>query len=117
MSLSVKDFAVKVVIITNLGQKQKSAYNAENRTDLSEFLQVPFYVVFHNLEHQNQGLVDVKGIYIKKYQREFLCAKIKKKKNIVIKNVIWSEKTLLHKAVHPSNYVFPILSHIIRLNR
>ena len=33
------------------------------------------------------------------------------KKSIVIKNVIWSEKTLMHKAVRPSNYFFfPILS-------
>ena len=24
--------------------------------------------------------------------------------NIVIKNVIWSENTLMHKAVRPSNY-------------
>ena len=31
--------------------------------------------------------------------------------SIVIKNVIWSEKTLMHKAVRPSNYFFPILSH------
>ena len=29
-----------------------------------------------------------------------------KKIRIVIKNVIWSEKTLMHKAVRPSNYVF-----------
>ena len=80
MSHSVKDFAVKVVIITNLGQKQKSAYNAENRTDLSEFLQVPFYVVFHNLEHQNQGLVDVKGIYIKKISKGIFVRENQKKK-------------------------------------
>ena len=26
------------------------------------------------------------------------------KKSIVIKNVIWSENTLKHKAEHPSNY-------------
>ena len=31
---------------------------------------------FDNVEPQNAGLVDVKGIYIKKDQREFLCAKI-----------------------------------------
>ena len=37
------------------------------------------------------------GIYIKKDQREFLCAKIWKI-SIVIKNVIWSEKKLMHKA-------------------
>ena len=34
------------------------------------------FVVFHNLEPQNAGLVDVKGSDIKKDQREFLCAKI-----------------------------------------
>ena len=34
-----------------------------------------------------------------------------KKTSIVIKIVIWSEKTLMHKAVRPSNYFFPILSH------
>ena len=47
----------------------------------------------------------LKGIYIKKDQREFLCAKILKI-SIVIKNVVWSEKTLMHKAVRPSNYFF-----------
>ena len=52
-----------------------------------------------------QGLLMLKGIYIQKDQREFLCAKIKKK-SIVIKNVIWCEKTLMHKAVRPSNYFF-----------
>ena len=50
----------KMVIITNLGQKQKSAKNGENTTDLPETLQVPSYVVFHNLEPQNAGLVYVK---------------------------------------------------------
>ena len=73
------------------------------------------YVAFHNLEHQNAGLVDVKrdlhsnrskGIFVRK----------NKKISIVIKNVIWSEKTLKHKAVHPSNCIFPIVSHIIRLS-
>ena len=47
----------------------------------------------------------LKGVYIKKDQREFLRAKIYKI-SIVIKNVIWSEKTLMHKAVRPSNYFF-----------
>ena len=52
------------------------------------------------------GLLMLKGIYIKKRdQGEFLCAKIQKI-IIVIKNVIWSEKTLMHKAVRPSNYFF-----------
>ena len=52
-----------------------------------------------------QGLLMLKGIYIQKDQREFLCAKIQKV-SIVIKNVIWSDKILMHKAVHPSNYFF-----------
>ena len=56
------------------------------------------------------------GIYIKKDQRVFLCAKIKKM-SIVIKNEIWSEKTLMKTVERPSNYVFPVLSHIIRLSR
>ena len=36
----------KVVIITNLEQKQKSAYNAENTTDLPKTLQVPSLCCF-----------------------------------------------------------------------
>ena len=65
-----------MVIITNLEQKQKSAQNAENTTDLPKTLQVPsFYVVYHNLKSQNAGLVDVKkelnskiskGIFVRK---------------------------------------------------
>ena len=31
--------------------------------------------------------------------------------SIVIKNVIWSEDTLMHKAERPSNYVFNISTH------
>ena len=34
------------------------------------------YVVFHNLEHQMQALLVLKGVYIKKDPREFLRAKI-----------------------------------------
>ena len=48
------------MIITELGQRQKPAENSENTTDLPATLQVSFYVVFHNLEPQNAGLVDVK---------------------------------------------------------
>ena len=47
----------------------------------------------------------LKEIYIEKDQREFLCAKILKI-SITIKNVIWSEKTLMHKAVRLSNFQF-----------
>ena len=74
------------------------------------------YVVFDNLEPQKAGLVEVKRELHKKDQREFSCAKILKI-SIVIKNVIWSEKTLMHKAELPSNNFFQILSHIIRLSR
>ena len=46
----------------------------------------------------------LKGIYIKKDQREFFVRENLKKISIVIKNVIWSEKALIHKAVLPSNF-------------
>ena len=51
------------------------------------------------------GLLVLKGIYVKNDKREFLCAKIQKIR-IVIKNVMWSEKTLIHKGVRPGNYFF-----------
>ena len=73
--------------------------------NLLETLQV--YVVFHNLEPPIQSLWMFKGVYIKKDQREFLCAKILKI-SIVIKNVIWSEKTLTHNAERPRNDFIPI---------
>ena len=57
------------------------------------------YVVFHKLEPQNVGLVDVKRD-LNFYARKF------KKTSIVIKNVIWSEKTMMHKAERPSNKFF-----------
>ena len=41
-----RDCPSKVVIITNLGQRQKSALNAENTTDLPEILQVPSLCCF-----------------------------------------------------------------------
>ena len=53
------------------------------------------------------GLLVLKGIYIKNFQRQFLCAKIQKI-SIIIKTVIWSEKTYIHKAVRPSNYFFQL---------
>ena len=63
------------------------------------------YVVFHNLEHQNAGLVDVKrDLHLKRSKGIFVRENLKI--SIVIKNVIWSEKTLMHKAVRPSNYFF-----------
>ena len=59
----------------------------------------------------------LKGIYIKKRSKGNFVRENLKKIGIVIKNVIWSEKTLVHKAEHPSNNLFPILPHIIRLSR
>ena len=59
----IKDVeGVKVVIITDLEQNQKSASNAENITDLPKNLQVPSSFVFHNLKPQNAGLVMLKRI-------------------------------------------------------
>ena len=58
-------------------------------------------VVFHNLEFKMQGLLMLKGIYIKKRSKGIF-----QKISTVIKNVIWSEKTFMHKAVRPSNYFF-----------
>ena len=51
---------LKVVIVTDLEQRQNSACNAENTTDLLKPLQVPFYVGYHNLEAQTANRVDVK---------------------------------------------------------
>ena len=67
---------LKVMIIIDLGQRQKPASNAENITDLPEILQVPLYVVFHTLESHNAGLVDVKKDNFKKRSKGILCSKI-----------------------------------------
>ena len=65
-----------------------------------------FVFFFYNLEPQNAGL------YIKKRSKGIFVRE-NRKKSIVIKNVIWSEKTLMHKAERPRNYFFPILSYNI----
>ena len=63
------------------------------------------YVVFHNLEPQNAGLVvDKRDLRALRKIKGNFCARKSKKISIVIKNVIWSEKTLMHKAKRPSNY-------------
>ena len=49
-------------MITDLGQRRKSASNAENTTDLPKTLQRPSLCCFHYLESQNVGLADVKEI-------------------------------------------------------
>ena len=59
--------------------------------------------VFHNLEPQNPGLVDVKRDL---HEKGILVRENLKKKSMVIKNVIWCDKSLMHKAEGPSNYFF-----------
>ena len=59
-----------------------------------------------------QRLLMFKGIYIKKDQKRFtlkkikrnFCARKSKKISIIIKNVIWSEKTFMHQPERPSNF-------------
>ena len=51
----------KVVIITELSKdKHLHKMLKKKPTDFPKILQTLFYVVFHNLESQNAGLVDVK---------------------------------------------------------
>ena len=70
-----------MVIIIDLGQRQKSAYNAENTTDLPEtrnFTGASLF--FHNLEPQNAGPVDVKeDLYKRKIKRSFVRENLKVK--------------------------------------
>ena len=63
-----------------------------------------------------QGLLMLKGIYNKKRSKGIFVRE-NLKISIVITNVIWSGKILMHKAVRPSNYFFLILSEIMRLSR
>ena len=44
------------------------------------------------------------GVDIQKKIKGNYCARKSKKISIVIKNVIWAEKTLMHKAECPSNF-------------
>ena len=60
-----------------------------------------FFFFFHKFENFNAGVF----FHIKKDQRESWCAK-NLKISIVIKNVIWTDKTLMHKAERTSNYFF-----------
>ena len=48
------------MIITDLGQRQNSAQNAENTTDLPKPLQMPSLCCSQKVEPQNAGLFDVK---------------------------------------------------------
>ena len=66
-----------------------------------------FYVVFHNLESQNAGCVDVKkDLHLKRSKIIFVRENLKI--SIFIKHVIGSDDTLMHKAERPSNYFFQL---------
>ena len=56
------------------------------------------YVVSHNSETQNVRFIDYKKcLYKKRSKGNFVCKnQKKKKKNVVIKNVIWSEGIGMH---------------------
>ena len=65
--------AFKVVIITDFGQRQKSAEDAEKTTDLPETSQVPFFFFFF-------FFVDVKkDLNLKRSKRIFLRENLKNK--------------------------------------
>ena len=51
---------LKVVIITNLEQKQKQHKMLKIQQIFPKLYRCLLYVVFHNLKPQNAGLVDVK---------------------------------------------------------
>ena len=51
---------IKVVIITNLEQKQNLHKMLKIQQIFPKFYRCLLYVVFHNLKPQNAGLVDVK---------------------------------------------------------
>ena len=65
------------------------------------------YVVFHNLEPQNAGLVGVKKDLNEKYQTVIFCTEIEKV-SIAIENVIGSEDASMHKAERPSSHFFQL---------
>ena len=94
-----------MVIITNLGQRQNQHKMLKTQQMFPKLCRCLLYVVFHNLEPQNAGLVDDKrDLHKKRPKGIFVHENLKK--SIVIKNVIRSEKTLMHKAERPSNYFF-----------
>ena len=51
---------IKVVIITNLGQRQNQHKMLKIQQIFLKLYRCLLYVVFHNLEQQNAGLVDIK---------------------------------------------------------
>ena len=51
---------LKVVIITNLGQRQNQHKMLKIQQIFPKLYRRLLYFIYHNLEHQNAGLVDVK---------------------------------------------------------
>ena len=96
------------MIITDLGQRQKSAQMLKIQQIFLKLYRCLLYAVFHNLEPQNAELIDVrKEFKLKKIKGNFCARKSEKKISIIIKNIIGSEDTLMHKAERPSNYFSP----------
>ena len=77
---------LEVVIITNLGKDKNLHKMLKIQQIFQNLYRGLLYVVFHNLESQNTGLVgDKKDLNDKKNQRVILCSKIENI-SIVIKN-------------------------------
>ena len=72
---------VKVVIITDLEQNKNLHKMLKILQIFPKLYRCILYVVFHNLEPQNAGLVDVKkdGFKLKKIKGNFCARKSKKK--------------------------------------
>ena len=68
-----------MVIVTDLGHTQKMCKHAENTTVLHKTLQCLLCVVFHNIESQNAGRVDVKKDLNWKKIKGLFCAQKSKK--------------------------------------
>ena len=89
------EVVVKVVIITNLGKDKNQHKMLKVQQIFPKLYRCLLYVVFHNLESQNAGLVDVKrDLHQKRSKGIFVRENLKNKH--LIKNVIWSEKTSIH---------------------
>ena len=63
-------------------------------------------LIFINKKPKMQGFLMLERISIKKRSKGNFCARKSEKISIVIKTVIESADTLMHKAERPSNYFF-----------
>ena len=71
---------IKVVIITNLGQTQHQHKMLKIQQIFPKLYRCLLSVVFHNLEHQNAGLIDVKrDLHLKRSKEIFMCENKKNK--------------------------------------